>query len=197
MRSPGSKITAALYFWGAYSCRATSIHLEVGSLEALAWTAIAVVLALLGVAELLQLQQAITNFGRSIAFDEGWYWHRQGIQAAFTKIGFVISVLFSLGLFLSARRISLECAIALACAVMIIGYILVRAISLHQVDVLLLRTTFGLRWSRIPGNYHHIAFKLGAFEAMPTTRFRDDFEYGMSVHGAGRAVCGPVAAARL
>ena len=46
MPSPGSWITTALYFWGAYSCRATSIHLEVGSLEPLAWTAIAVLLAL-------------------------------------------------------------------------------------------------------------------------------------------------------
>lgn len=150
MPSPGSWIAAALYFWGAYSCRATSIHLKVGSLEPLAWTAIAVLLALLGVSELLQLQQAITNFGRSIAFDEGWYWHRQGIQAAFTKAGFAITVLLSFGFFLSARRTSLECAVALACAVMIVGYILVRAISLHHVDVLLLKTTFGLRWSRIP-----------------------------------------------
>jgi len=51
---------------------------------------------------------------------------------------------------LSARRTSLECAIALACAVMIVGYIFVRAVSLHQVDALLLRTTFALHWSRIP-----------------------------------------------
>jgi hypothetical protein len=150
MPSPGSWITAALYFWGAYSCRATAIRLEVGSLETRAWTAIAVLLALLGVSELLQLQPAVTNFGRSTAFDEGWYWHRQGIQAAFTKIGAAITVVFSLGLFLSARRTSLECAIALAFAVMIVGYILVRAVSLHQVDALLLRTMFGLHWSRIP-----------------------------------------------
>lgn len=150
MPSPGSWITAALYFWGAYSCRATSIHLKVGSLEPRAWTAIAVLLALLGVSELLQLQPALTNFGRSAAFDEGWYWYRQRIQAAFTKIGAAITVIFSLGLLLSARPTSLECAIALACAVMIVGYIFVRAVSLHQVDALLLRTTFGLHWSRIP-----------------------------------------------
>jgi hypothetical protein len=73
MPSPGSWITAALYFWGAYSCRATSIHLKAESLEPRAWTAIAVLLALLGVSELLQLQPALTNFGRSTAFDEGWY----------------------------------------------------------------------------------------------------------------------------
>jgi hypothetical protein len=150
MPSPGSWITAALYFWGAYSCRATAIRLKVGPLEPRAWTAIAVLLALLGVSELVQLQSALTNFGRSTAFDEGWYWRRQGIQAAFTKIGAGITVVFSLGLFLSARRTSLECAIALACAVMIVGYILVRAVSLHQVDALLLRNTFGLHWSRIP-----------------------------------------------
>ena len=47
-----------------------SIHLKVGSLEPRAWTAIAVLLALLGVSELLQLQPALTNFGRSTAFDE-------------------------------------------------------------------------------------------------------------------------------
>ena len=134
----------------AYSCRATAIRLKVGSLETRAWTAIAVLLALLGALELLQLQPAITNFGRSIAFEEGWYSHRQGIQAAFTKIGAAMTVVCSLGLFLSARRTSHECAIALACAVMIVGFILVRAVSLHQVDALLLRTTFGLPWNRIP-----------------------------------------------
>ncbi len=150
MPSLGSWITAALYFWGAYSCRATAIRLKVGSLETGAWTAIALLLALLGVLELLQLQPFVTNFGRSIAIDEGWYWHRQGIQAAFTKIGAATTVVVSLGLLLSARRTSLECAIALACAGMIFGFIFVRAVSLHQVDALLLRTTFGLHWSRIP-----------------------------------------------
>jgi hypothetical protein len=150
MPSAGSWMTAALYFWVAYSCRTTAICLKIGSLETRAWTAIAVLLALLGVSELLQLQPAITNFGRSIAFDEGWYWHRQGIQAAFTEIGAAMTVGGSLGLFLSARRTSLECAIALACAVMIVGFILVRAVSLHQVDALLQRTAFGLHWSRIP-----------------------------------------------
>jgi hypothetical protein len=174
MPSPGSWITAALYFWGAYSCRATAIRLKVGSFETRAWTAIAVLLALLGVSELLQLQPATTNFGRSIAFDEGWYWHRQGIQAAFTKIGAAITVVFSLGLFLSARRTSLECAIALACAAMIVGYILVRAVSLHQVDVLLLRTTFGLHWNRIPEFAGSVIILLSSLsrrlKAMPTKR---------------------------
>jgi hypothetical protein len=150
MPSLGSWITVALYFWGAYSCRATAIRLRVGSLETLAWTAVAALLALLGVSELVQLQPAITNFGRSIAIDEGWYWRRHGIQAAFTKIGAALTVVFSLGLFVFARRTSLECAIALACVVMIFGYIFVRAVSLHQVDALLLRTTFGLHWNRIP-----------------------------------------------
>jgi hypothetical protein len=72
---------------------------------------------------LLQLQQALTKFGRSTAFDEGWYWHRQGIQAAFTVIGAATTVGFSLWLLLSARQTSLACTIALACAVMIVGYI--------------------------------------------------------------------------
>ena len=150
MPSLGSWIAAGLYFWGAYSCSATATHLNVGSLEARAWAAIAVLLALISVSELLQLQPAITNFGRSIAIDEGWYWRRQGIQTAFTKIGAAVTVVFSLGLFLSVRRTSLECAIALACTVMIVGYIFVRAVSLHQVDTLLLRATFGLQWNRIP-----------------------------------------------
>jgi hypothetical protein len=174
MPSPGSWITAALYFWSAYSCRATSIHLKVGSLEPGAWTAISVLLALLGVSELLQLQPALTNFGRSTAFGEGWYWHRQGIQAAFTKIGAAITVIFSLGLLLSARRTSLECAIALACAVMIVGYIFVRGVSLHQVDALLRRTTFGLHWNRIPEFTGSVIISLSSLSrrlrAMPTKR---------------------------
>src|SRR5271166_3087922 len=174
MPSLGSWITAAFYFWGAYSCRATAIRLKGGSLETRAWTAIAVLLALLGVSELLQLQPAITNFGRSIAVGEGWYWHRQGIQAAFIKIAAAITVVFSLGLFLSARRTSLECAIALASAVMIVGFILVRAVSLHQVDALLRRTTFGMQWNRIPEFAGSLIILLSSLsrrlKAMPTKR---------------------------
>jgi hypothetical protein len=150
MPSAGSWITTALYFWGAYSCRATAIRIEGGSLESRAWTAMAGLLALLGISELLQLQSALTEFGRSTAYDEGWYWHRQGFQAAFTKIGTAITVVLSLGILLSVRRTSSQCAIALACVVMIVGYIMVRAVSMHQVDALLLQTTFGVHWSRIP-----------------------------------------------
>jgi hypothetical protein len=112
--------------------------------------AIALLLALLGVSELLQLQPALTNFGRSTAFDEGWYWHRQGIQVALSKIGAAATVMLSLGLLLYARRTSLECAIALTCAAMIVGFLFIRVVSLHQVDALLQRTTFGLHWSKIP-----------------------------------------------
>jgi hypothetical protein len=150
MPSPGSWVTALLYFWSAYSCRATAVHSGAGSLEARVWTALMVLLALLGVSELLQLQPAITEFGRSAAYEEGWYWHRQGMQAAVTKIGTTVTVAFSLGLLLSARRTSPQCAIAMACAVIVVGYIIVRAVSMHQVDALLLRTTFGLHWTRIP-----------------------------------------------
>jgi hypothetical protein len=145
MPSLGSLITAALYLWGAYSCRATAIGLDAESQEPRVWTAIAVLLALLGVSELLQLQPTLTNLGRAAAFQEGWYWHRHGVQTAVTK-----TILLSLGLLLSARLTSVQCAVALACAVLILGYILVRAVSLHQVDALLLRTTLGLRWARIP-----------------------------------------------
>ena len=150
MPSLGSWITAALYLWCAYSCRATAIGVGVGSLEPRAWKAIAVLLALLGVSELLQLQPTLTNFGRAAAFHEGWYWHRQGVQIAVTKVGVAMTILLSFGILFSARLTSVQCAIALACAVLILGYMLVRAVSLHQVDALLLRTTLGLRWGRIP-----------------------------------------------
>jgi hypothetical protein len=96
------------------------------------------------------------------------------MQAVFTKIGAAITVVFSLGLFLSARRTSLECAIALACAVVIVGYIFVRAVSLHQVDALLLRTTFGLHWGRIPEFAGSAIILLSSLsrrlKAMPTKR---------------------------
>jgi hypothetical protein len=150
MPSAGSWITALLYFCSAYGCRATAVYSGAGSLEARAWTALTVLLALLGVSELLQLQPAVTELGRSAAFEEGWYWHRQGMQAAVTKIGTALTIALGLGLLLSARRTSLQCATALACAVTIVGYIIVRAVSMHQVDALLMRTTFGLHWSRIP-----------------------------------------------
>jgi hypothetical protein len=174
MPSLGSWVTAALYVWGAQSCRATAIRLKIGLLETRVWTAIAVLLAVIGVSDMLQLEPAITNFGRSIAFDEGWYWHRRGIQIALTEIGAATTVVFCLGLLFSARCTSLECAIALACAAMIVGYIFVRAVSLHQIDALLLRTTFGFRWNRIPELAGSVIILLSSLsrrsKAVPTNR---------------------------
>jgi hypothetical protein len=174
MPSLGSWITAALYFWGAQSCRATAIRLKVGSNETRIWAAIAVLLVVIGVSELLQLGPAITNVGRSIAFDEGWYSHRRGIQTALTEISATITVVFSLWLLFSARRTSLECAIAVASTAMIVGYLFVRAVSLHQVDALFLRTTFGLHWNRIPEFAGSVIILLSSLsrrlKAMPTKR---------------------------
>jgi hypothetical protein len=73
-----------------------------------------------------------------------------GHPSRFHQIGAAITVVVSLGLFLSARRTSLARAIALACAVMIVGYILVRAVSLHQLDALFAEDHVRADWSRIP-----------------------------------------------
>ena len=50
------------------------------------------------------------------------------------------------------ERLRAECAIALASAIIIVGCILVRAVSLRQVDALLLRTTFGLHGVEFPNS---------------------------------------------
>ncbi len=150
MPNLGVWITACLYFSAAYSCRMTVTRLERASREASIWVSIAVLSIAMGVGELLNLQTVMANFGRVLARQEGWYEQRQPIQATFIGISSAAAAAFVVVMLLFARRTSIQCRVALTSAAWIVCYAFVRASSLHDVDVMLSRSFFGLHLNRMP-----------------------------------------------
>jgi hypothetical protein len=150
MPHAGAWITAAFYWLAAYSCRLAATHSNAQPREAFLWSSIAVLLVVLGFAELLSLESVLTSLGRATAMKEGWYGQRQRSQIAFIQISLALTLVLIYGLLLSARNTSLQCKVALTFASLIVGYALVRASSLHYVDAILLRTVFGLHFNHIP-----------------------------------------------
>jgi hypothetical protein len=150
MPNLGAWITASLYVSAAYSCRTTVSCVKPASREARIWISIAVLSIVLGVGELLNLQALITNFGRTLAQQEGWYAQRQPVQATFIGISSAVTAVLVVVLLLFARRTSFQCRVASTSAALIVCYTLVRASSLHDVDVILSRSVFKLHLNRIP-----------------------------------------------
>jgi hypothetical protein len=117
---------AALLAWRAWSVRRERI-----------WLGTAVVMALLCVNKQLDLQSLVTDIGREVARQGGWYEDRRRIQK-----GFVLAVLAGAGLFggwliWRFRDILVRHKLLAAGLFLLLTFIVVRSISFHHVDVFL------------------------------------------------------------
>jgi hypothetical protein len=112
------------------------------------WTSFAMLMTFLGVNKQLDLQTWLTQFGRQLAQDEGWYQYRRPVQAVFVlfvAIAGSVSLAFLIRLTKHTFR---HTWIALTGGVFLGCFIMVRASAFHHVDTLL-RTHFGgvkLNW---------------------------------------------------
>jgi hypothetical protein len=77
----GGWITVLLYFLAAVSCWRTARNSNL--LDQKIWHAISISFFALGINKQLDLQSALTGFGRVIAFQEGWYRQRETVQLYF------------------------------------------------------------------------------------------------------------------
>ena len=113
------------------------------------WLVLTISMALLGVNKQLDLQSALTQFGRDIAVYDGWWEQRRAVQAAFIAALAIVGVL-AVGLVgwlswpLTRGR-----ALALGGMGFLLVFVMTRASSFHHVDILLKETAFGLRWNWI------------------------------------------------
>jgi hypothetical protein len=149
MPNGGAWVTAVMYFVTAYSCRKTSTCCA-ATTEHYVWTLIAVALMTLGLVELINLPTIIADLVRSTAKEGGWYGHREFYQVRLIYLAGVALPVAVVALLFGARNTSIQCGIAVVLAGFIVGYIIVRAISLHSVDAIMGRTMFGIHFNRIP-----------------------------------------------
>jgi hypothetical protein len=139
----------ALYLLTAYLCwRVARVLRPFGAVrrsEARVWIAIAVLFLVLGICREFDIQSAITDYWRSVARHQGWYGDRRSFQPVIILaigMGFLIALVM---LGKALPNLSPITQLAVMGAIMLLAYIAVRAVSLHDVDVLAGMTVLGLR----------------------------------------------------
>ena len=149
----GGWVTVALYLLASGSCwiSAQKLGLEEvpRSNERRAWRAMSVLLLVLGIIKQLNLLTALTAAGRVLARNQGWYEQRQFVQLVFIAVAAMTCLIAAITLLLWARNSSIPTRIALIGTTMILGFVLIRAVSIHQVDRFIGERVLGLRWNWI------------------------------------------------
>ena len=134
----GGWVTVALYLLASGSCwiSAQKLGLEEvpRSNERRAWRAMSVLLLVLGIIKQLNLLTALTAAGRVLARNQGWYEQRQFVQLVFIAVAAMTCLIAAITLLLWARNSPIPTRIALMGTTMVLGFVLIRAVSFHQVD---------------------------------------------------------------
>ena len=149
----GGWVTVALYLLASGSCwiSAQKLGLEEvpRSNERRAWRAMSVLLLVLGIIKQLNLLTALTAAGRVLARNQGWYEQRQFVQLAFIALVAMTCLIAAITLLLWARNSPIPTRIALMGTSMVLGFVLIRAVSFHQVDRFIGERVLSLRWNWI------------------------------------------------
>jgi len=142
----GGWITVVLYFLAMISCWVTA---RSGIKEHRTWKAISILFLGLGINKQLDLQSALTEAGRVIAFEQGWYDQRQFVQLAFIIFVAIVCVGAVVTLLIWTRHAPLSTWFSLLGTILVIGYVLIRAASFHHIDRFIGTTILGFHWNWI------------------------------------------------
>jgi hypothetical protein len=141
--------TTVAYLVTAFTCRrvalATTTALRESRRERKLWWALTVLFLLLGINKQLDLQSAFTEIGRIVARRQGWYEQRQTFQREFIAFIALLGAGAVVAAFVAARSATPHLRVALAGAMLVVVFVLVRAASFHHVDVFIDRTWLGIR----------------------------------------------------
>ncbi|HXS18267.1 MAG TPA: hypothetical protein VN764_13810 [Polyangiaceae bacterium] len=109
------------------------------------WAALGVLYFLLGVNKQLDLQSALTEAGRIVAWWGGWYEYRRLVQAAFI-LAILIATVLTGSVFLKYVRAELSHFALPLCGVLVtVSFVLIRAASFHHMDLLIRSAILGVR----------------------------------------------------
>ena len=137
-------LTVAGYLIGAVLCVRQRAHGETAR-ERLFWMLAGLAMLLLGINKQLDLQTALTAWGRKMAREGGWYHQRREFQAAFLTAAVAVAAATALGLAWLVRGMRPRVMVVLAGLCLLGLFVLVRAASFHHVDVALRVPVFGLK----------------------------------------------------
>ena len=145
--------TVVLYLVTSWRCfvlaRAQRRFRTTARLEYLAWLGLGVVFLALGINKQLDLQTALTELGRTLVSHVGWMEYKVPIQVAFIGVVVLICILASLALAVLFRGAHPAAWLALLGAILVAGFVAIRASSFHHMDQFIGSRFLMLRWNWI------------------------------------------------
>jgi uncharacterized membrane protein len=141
----GGWVTVVLYALAAASCWITGRG--VGSREKRIWWIFVILFVVLGLNKQLDLQSALTEAGRVLAANQGWYARRKIVQLDFVIAVAICGLIAVVTLLIWARKAPLPTWLALTGVTLVIGFVLIRAASFHHIDRFIHMRILGLRWN--------------------------------------------------
>lgn len=146
-------LTVALYAWTAWMVfrvlqreRRRRIALSIN--EKTIWRLMLVGLIALGINKQLDLQSALTEMGRILAHEQGWYGNRRQVQEAFIVAVFIVALTALAAIAVLVWKAPVATLWACAGASGLLVFIAIRASSFHRIDEIL-----GWRLAGLPLNW--------------------------------------------
>jgi hypothetical protein len=120
-----------------------------GQSDSNVWRAISISFFILGINKQLDLQTAMTELGRIVAFAGHWYEQRKTVQVHFV-IGVAAGCVAGTVILLYwTRRSPIQTWLALVGSAFVLGYVLIRAASFHHIDHFIGGRVLGFKWNWI------------------------------------------------
>lgn len=142
----GGWVTVGLYFLAALlAARVVHGRRVSGPRERWFWAGLFFCLVLLGINKQLDAQSALTELGRIVFRQRGLYEARREVQQVFIEALAVAGVAGGLVLAWLVRGTPRATLLALAGALALVGFVVVRAASMHRVDVLIGTRLLGMQ----------------------------------------------------
>ena len=143
--------TVVLYFLGAWQCYrvATIFTIKLRPYEGVIWWTLVYGLLALGINKQLDLQSALTEIGRILATQQGWYEKRYKVQVIFIYGVAAFATLATIALAFVARKAPVATLFTLAGCVFLLTFIFIRAASFHHFDLYINSVFLGLRMNWI------------------------------------------------
>jgi hypothetical protein len=142
----GGWVTVVLYFVAVLSTWKTTRSISAPT-ERQLWRTISILFVGLGINKQLDLQTALTELGRIIAFQQGWYGERQSVQLWFIIGVCLTSILIATILIIWARKSPAPTWLALVGTATVLAFVLIRAASFHHIDRFIGERILGLKWN--------------------------------------------------
>jgi hypothetical protein len=147
----GGWLTVILYFLTMVSCWRTADIIRLRertiSSERYTWRAVSILFLALGINKQLDLQTALTELGRVLAYYQGWYGERQTVQVWFIVGVAITCITTAIILLIWARKSPAPTWLALLGTAAVLAFVLIRAASFHHIDSLIGQRILGLTWN--------------------------------------------------